>query len=83
MEEYQSQAKNLSREDKYELSYCYYEAGQYAKAVEGFKQLSGNGDSLSQHAMYLLGDAYLKLGQKANARSAFSFCASNSINNQQ
>ena len=28
--------------------------------------------------MYLLGDAYLKTDQKANARNAFLFCASNS-----
>jgi TolA-binding protein len=28
--------------------------------------------------MYLLGDAYLKTGQKANARNAFLFCSSNS-----
>jgi TolA-binding protein len=50
------------------------------KAIEGFKQLSGKDDSLSQHAMYLLGDAYLKTGQKANARNAFLFCSSNSSN---
>ena len=33
--------------------------------------------------MYLLGDAYLKTGQKANARNAFLFCASNSSNAKQ
>ena len=33
--------------------------------------------------MYLLGDAYLKTGQKSNARNAFLFCSSNSSNLQQ
>ena len=49
-----------------------------SNAIDGFKQLSGKDDSLSQHAMYLLGDAYLKTGQKSNARNAFLFCSSNS-----
>ena len=44
------------------------------KAIDGFKQISGKEDSLAQNAMYLLGDAYLKTGQKANARNAF-LCA--------
>jgi TolA-binding protein len=33
--------------------------------------------------MYMLGDAYLKTNQKANARSAFLFCASNNSNEAQ
>jgi Uncharacterized protein conserved in bacteria len=33
--------------------------------------------------MYLLGDSYLKIGEKANARNAFLFCASNSSNKAQ
>ena len=56
---------------------------QLTKAIEGFKQLSGKEDSLSQSAMYLLGDAYLKTGQKSNARNAFLFCASNSSDTKQ
>jgi TolA-binding protein len=80
LEDYVSRTKKVRREDLYELSYCYYQANQLPKAIEGFKQLSGKSDSLSQHAMYLLGDAYLKTGQKANARNAFLFCASNSSN---
>jgi len=37
-------------------------------------------DSLAQNSMYMLGDAYLKTGQKSNARNAFLFCSSNSSN---
>jgi TolA-binding protein len=68
-----ARSKKVRREDLYELSYCYYQAKSFAKAIDGFKQLSGKDDSLSQHAMYLLGDAYLKTGQKSNARNAFLF----------
>jgi len=75
-----SRSTKVRREDLYELSYCYYQGNQLNKAIDGFKQLSGKDDSLSQHSMYLLGDAYLKTGQKANARSAFLFCSSNSSN---
>ncbi len=83
LEDYVSRSKKVRREDLYELSYCYYQANKLAKAIDGFKQLSGKDDSLSQHAMYLLGDAYLKTGQKTNARNAFLFCSSNSSNAEQ
>lgn len=78
--DYVNRSKKVRREDLYELSYAYYQNRQYDQAIEGFKQLSGKEDSLSQHAMYLLGDSYLKTGQKANARNAFLFAASNSSN---
>ena len=81
--EYVNRSKKVKREDLYELSYSQYQNGEYSKAIEGFKQLSGKEDSLSQHAMYLLGDSYLKTNQKANARNAFLFAASNSSNSTQ
>lgn len=80
---YVEQSKKVSRQDLYELSYSYYQTGNLTKAIEGFKQLGGKEDSLAQDAMYLLGDAYLKTNQKANARNAFLFCASNSSNPKQ
>jgi tetratricopeptide (TPR) repeat protein len=80
LEKYVNQSSKVSREDLYELSYCYYETKNWNKAIDGLKQLGGKVDSLAQNAMYLLGDAYLKTGQKANARSAFQFCSSNSSN---
>lgn len=80
LEDYVNRSKKVRREDLYELSYSYYQANKLDKAIDGFKQLSGKDDSLSQHSMYLLGDAYLRIGQKSNARNAFLFCASNSSN---
>jgi TolA-binding protein len=77
-----NRSKKVRREDLYELSYSYYQAENYNKAIEGFRQLSGKEDSLSQHSMYLLGDAYLKTGQKSNARNAFLFSSSSSSNLQ-
>lgn len=78
--DYVNRSKKVRREDLYEVSYAYYQIKEYNKAIEGFKQLSGKEDSLSQHAMYLLGDSYLKTNQKANARNAFLFSSSNSSN---
>ncbi|HWJ27583.1 MAG TPA: tetratricopeptide repeat protein, partial [Flavisolibacter sp.] len=80
LEDYVGKSKKVRKEDLYEMSYAAYQAGQYTKAIDGFKQLSGKEDSLSQHAMYLLADSYLKVNQKANARNAFLFSSSNNSN---
>lgn len=83
LEDYVTRSDKVRREDLYELSYAYYQANNYGKAIDGFKQLSGKEDSLSQNAMYLLGDSYLKTAQKANARNAFLFSATNNSNASQ
>lgn len=83
LEQYVNQSKKVTREDLYELSYCYYQTKNWNKAIEGFKQIGGKQDSMAQNSMYLLGDAYLKTGQKSNARNAFLFCAMNSSNAKQ
>jgi TolA-binding protein len=83
LEQYVNISKKVTREDLYELSYCYYQTKNWNKAIAGFKQMAGSKDSLAQNAMYLLGDAYLKTAQKANARNAFLFCSMNSSNAKQ
>ncbi|MEP6513221.1 MAG: tetratricopeptide repeat protein [Parafilimonas sp.] len=83
LEKYVTSTEKVSREDLYELAYCYYDAGQYRNAINGFKQLGGKQDTLAQNSMYLLADSYLKLGNKAGARNAFLFCALNSSNKEQ
>lgn len=80
LEYYVNNNAKVRREDLYELAFCYYAAKNYAKCIQGFKQLGGKEDSLAQNSMYLLADAYLKTNQKSNARNAFLFCSSNSSN---
>ncbi len=83
LEAYVINSPRVGRQDLYELSYSFYQLGNYQKAIDGFKQLGGKQDSLSQNSMYLLGDAYLKTDQRVNARNAFLFCSINSSNDQQ
>ena len=80
LEAYVNSSDKVSKEILYELSFCYYVAGNVQKAINGFKQLSSERDSMGQNSMYLLGDLYLKSGDKSNARSAFQYSAFNSSN---
>ncbi len=83
LEAYVESSDKVSKEVMYELSYCYYNANDVQKAIEGFKQLSNEKDSLGQNSMYLLGDLYLRTGQKENARNAFLYSADNNSNRKQ
>ena len=49
LEAYVQSSDKVSKEVMYELSYCYYNANQVEKAIEGFKQLSNEKDSLGQN----------------------------------
>lgn len=79
-EGYVNANQKVAKEILYELSFCYYKTKNSAKAIEGFKQLSNEKDSMGQNSMYLLGELYLSVNDKLNAKSAFQFCATNSSN---
>ncbi|MEO5967297.1 MAG: tetratricopeptide repeat protein [Ferruginibacter sp.] len=83
LEEYVNNSDKINKEVLYELAYSYYKEGKTDKAIAGFKQLSNEKDSMGQNSMYLLGDLYLKTGDKANARNAFQYSAYNSSNASQ
>ncbi len=83
LEDYVNKTEKVSKEVLYELSFCYYKEGNTNKAIEGFKQLSNERDSMGQNSMYLLGDLYLKVDDKPNARNAFQYSAYNSSNAKQ
>ena len=74
-EYYYEHAEKIRKEELYEMGYSYYRVNEWKSAIEKFKPLSATQDSLGQTAMYLLGDSYLKAGDKESARSAFGICA--------
>lgn len=80
LEDYVNSSEKVTKEILYELSFSYYKDNQFEKAISGFKQLSNEKDSMGQNSMYLLGDLYLKTGEKTNARNAFQYSAFNSSN---
>ncbi len=77
---YYSQTTKIRKQDLYEIAYCNYRTEQWGAATDKFKLLSSTSDSLGQTAMYLLGDCYLKKGDKTSARNAFGICADMSFN---
>jgi tetratricopeptide (TPR) repeat protein len=70
------QGVQLSSTHHFELGSGYYALGQYDRAIMELKPLSASNDQLAAKSMLILGNCYLQLGQKANARSAFQICAS-------
>ncbi len=63
--------KSLSRDEYYQLAYCYYKTGEFQKAIVYFEKVVGQKDDLSQNAYYHLGDCYLQTGEKKFAQNAF------------
>ena len=71
LQQYHEQVSLTQPEDKYQMGYAYYMIGDYQHAMEIFKSIPVRNDELSQSAMYHLGDCYVKLGDKQQARLAF------------
>jgi tetratricopeptide (TPR) repeat protein len=71
LEKYSAGAKASGREDKYELGYCYYKTGDLDNAIKLFLEIDAKGDILSQNIWNILGDCYLRKGDKTRARLAF------------
>jgi TolA-binding protein len=70
-EQYSAGAKASSREDKYQLGYCYYKTGDIDKAIKVLLTTSAKSDALSQNIWYVLGDCYLRKDDKKRAQFAF------------
>lgn len=82
-EYYYEHATKIRKEELYEIAYTYYQLNDWKNATEKFRMLSDASDSLGQTSMYLLGDCYLKAGNKKSARNAFGICASMPYNKGQ
>jgi TolA-binding protein len=71
LEKYASSAKASEREDKFQLGFCYYKTGETDKAINTLLGISAKNDAVSQNIWNILGDCYLKKGDKKRARFAF------------
>lgn len=72
---YAESTRRMSKEDIYQLGYTQYQLKEYEEAIVNFEQLSREKDSVAQHAVYLLGDSYLQIGNLNKARRAFQEAA--------
>jgi tetratricopeptide (TPR) repeat protein len=75
LEKYSAGAKVSSREDSYQLGYCYYKTGELDKAIKIFLDITAKSDIISQNIWFLLGDCYLSKGDKKRAQFAFGQAA--------
>lgn len=72
LEKYLDESRTVTREDRYQLGFAYYQVGELEKAAQLFERVTGSSDLLSQNAYYLLADCYLRTERKDMARMAFS-----------
>jgi TolA-binding protein len=77
---YVKATSSASDYDYYELGYAYYNIKQYENAVASFSKIKSMKDTLSQNAAYHMGDCYLKLGNKVDARKSFEIASQYKFN---
>lgn len=82
LSKYVSSTDSPLRGDSYILGVCYYNQGSYSSAVNALGRTVGENDALSQNAYMYLGQSYLKLNDKNNARMAFEAAATSSFDSQ-
>ena len=72
VEQEQAKAESCTPQDNdYQVGYSYYMLGQYADAARHLERKTTCNDSVAQNALYVLGDCYVKLDRKMEARSMF------------
>lgn len=59
------------QDNDYQVGYSYYMLGHYDSAATYLNRKTTCSDSVAQNALYVLGDCYVKLGRKMDARSIF------------
>lgn len=79
---YVSETASPLRGDLYLLGVCNYNQGDYSNAVNNFGQVVSVNDALTQNAYLYLGQAYMKLNSKNNARMAFESAATSTYDKQ-
>ena len=71
LKDYLSVQQNPSENDLYEMGFVAAQLKKYDEAVSYYNQLLNSNSALAQNAYYQLGNAYLAVGKKQEALSAF------------
>ena len=65
------QANCTPQDNDYQVGYSYYMLGRYDSAATYLSRKTTCNDSVAQNALYVLGDCYVRLDRKMEARSMF------------
>jgi TolA-binding protein len=79
---YAESAETPMRGDLYLLGVCRYGKKEYKKAVQAFSETIKEQDALTQNAFLYLGQCYLNMDDKNNARMAFEWAATTAFDRQ-
>jgi TolA-binding protein len=77
---YVSSVENPSRGEVYLLGVCEYNLGHYEKALDALSQTIAHEDELTQNASLYMGQSYLQLKDKNNARMSFDHAGALTFN---
>jgi len=72
---YKEKGGAMLRNDYYQLAYAFYKAEEYTKAIDYFKDVTNEKDSLTQLTLYNVAECFLKINRKEHARSNFQACS--------
>lgn len=82
LSEYVEQESKPLRSALYSLGVIRYRQGEYGPAIGLLSRATGEEDALMQNAYLYLGQAYLKTGDKKNARLAFEMASRDDFDRQ-
>ncbi len=71
LEEYARGNRKMREEELYQLAFTQYQLQDYQAAGKTFQEAGGADSPTGQSANFLLGDIYLRQGDRRNARTAF------------
>ena len=70
-DDYLTEAQSLTLTDRYYSGILYFKLEEYRQAAEQLAVVGEREDSLGQNALYHLGESYIRLKNKVNAKEAF------------
>lgn len=71
LEAYAKRNRKMREEELYQLGFVRYQVGDFANAAKALRDAGGADSPTGQAANFMLGDTYLRLADRTNARTAF------------